>query len=80
MSSPIEQAVFIVGSQAGLARALGVSVPCIHQWRNGERPVPAGRCLAIEKATKGKVSRYVLRPDIYGEPADPCPCRRTKRR
>lgn len=70
MSSPIEQAVVIVGSQAGLARELGVSVPCIHQWLSGERPVPAGRCLAIEKATNGQVSRYVLRPDIYGDPAD----------
>lgn len=79
MVLPIEQAVAILGSQALLARSIGVSAPCVYQWVNGKRPVPARRCLAIEKATKGKVSRYDLRPDIYGEPADPCPCRAKRR-
>lgn len=31
---------------------------------------PANRCLAIEAATNGAVTRYELRPDVYGEP--PC--------
>lgn len=48
---------------AGLA---GVTQGRVSHWLSGEK-VPAERCVQIETATKGKVSRHDLRPDIFGE-------------
>jgi len=49
-------------SQTVLAARLGVSQSMIWQWSTGYRPVPASRCLAIERATGGLVTRGDLRP------------------
>lgn len=62
----IELACIAVGSQAALARAIGVWPQAVHQWIEGERPVPSKQCIPIEEATGGKVTRYDLRPDIFG--------------
>lgn len=43
-----------------LASKLGLTVQAVSQWDE----VPADRCLQVELATG--VSRYDLRPDIYG--------------
>jgi DNA-binding transcriptional regulator YdaS (Cro superfamily) len=71
----IERAIDIAGGQSALARALGGSVKQAHVWywkENGE--VPPEHCIAIEIATEGKVSRYELRPDVFGpEPASASP-------
>lgn len=61
----IERACDAVGSKAALARAVGVKPPVIQQWIKGARPIPAKRCVAIEKATKGAVTRQQLRPDDW---------------
>jgi DNA-binding transcriptional regulator YdaS (Cro superfamily) len=63
----LEQAISILGSQQALADALGIRSPSISEWH--ERGVPAGRCLAIEQATGGAVTRYQLRPDVFGSAA-----------
>lgn len=49
-----------------LAKRLGVSKQAVSHWRKGRYRVPAERCLAIEEATEGKVTRYALRPDVFG--------------
>jgi len=48
------------GSQAELARALGVSRAAIHYWRQ----VPIKHLLTIEKLYN--IPRQALRPDLYG--------------
>lgn len=48
-----------------LARDIGVPAVLISQWRNGIRPVPIERCVPIEKATAGQVTRKDLRPTDY---------------
>lgn len=60
----IEKAIKAAGSQAGLARALGVHTSLPSQWLSGHRPVPAERCPAIERATNGLVRCEDLRPDV----------------
>ncbi|KAB8312269.1 helix-turn-helix domain-containing protein [Erwinia endophytica] len=60
----IEKACQSVGSQAALARCLGLSPPTVNQWVSGKRPIPAERCLDIEKATLGAVTCEELRPDV----------------
>lgn len=63
----LHKAVSILGSQSALARAIRVKQQNIWSWLHVARKVPAEYCLAIEKATQGKVRREELRPDIFGE-------------
>lgn len=65
MKTPIEKMIEIVGSQAELARACGVRHQAVQKWIKKGR-VPAERVLAVEKATQGRVTRYELRPDVFG--------------
>lgn len=60
-----ERAIKIVGTQDRLASILKIKVPSMYNWRTSGQ-VPAARCLGIERATHGEVTRYDLRPDIYG--------------
>ena len=53
-----------------LAKAVNVSIHTILAWekggtKKGGRNTPHDKVLSIEKATKRKVTRYDLRPDIY---------------
>ena len=57
--SALEDAINAHGIDA-LADHLGITTQAIAQWWR----VPATRCLAVEGFTG--VSRYRLRPDIYG--------------
>lgn len=52
-------------TQRELAMKLAISPVLINQWANLKRPVPADRCVEIERATNGEVSRRDLRPDDW---------------
>jgi len=52
--------------QTDLARAINVKPQLIYQWVHNRRPVPVERCVAIERATGGAVTRRDLRPEIGG--------------
>ena len=52
------------GRQVMLALALGVVPSLVSMWASGARPVPAKRCLEIERATRGLVRAGGLRKDI----------------
>lgn len=65
--SPLEKAIKACGSQSELARRIGSNVRTghIYYWlRNG---VPAEHCIDIENAAEGRVTRYDLRPDVFGQ-------------
>ena len=59
--SGLEQAIKAAGGVASLARAIGIAQPSVSNWTR----IPAERVLAVEAHTN--VSRFVLRPDIYGD-------------
>jgi len=59
--NPIKKAAEIVGSQANLARILGVTKAAVNQWIATQPPVD--RCIAIEEATCGGVRCEEMRPD-----------------
>ena len=50
------------GSQAALARLLGVSTQAVHQW---QAKVPIARAIQIEHLSNGAVQRQHMRPDIW---------------
>jgi len=53
------------GSKADLARKIGAQPQLVWQWSSGVRPVPIERCVPIERATDGAVTRKDLRPDDW---------------
>lgn len=59
------RAVHIFGSENKLAKAMGVRQSQLWKWRR-RGVMPAEYCLLIEHATKGRVTRVQLRPDIFG--------------
>lgn len=65
---PIDKAIGLLGGKTALARAIGAKshVNVWHWAKSGK--VPAEWCAAIETATSGAVTRYDLRPDVFGEP------------
>jgi DNA-binding transcriptional regulator YdaS (Cro superfamily) len=63
------RAIDEIGSQEKLAKKIGKAQPDVSKWlRRDKRGVPAEMCVAIELATRGKVTRYELRPDVFGDP------------
>lgn len=72
-TNPIDLAVKEAGSLTKLADALGLSVQVVSNWKS-RGVVPIDRCVAIERATGGVVTRRELRPDdwrtIWPELAD----------
>lgn len=63
----LDRAIDVFGTQEALAASLGIRSPSISEWRKRGQ-VPAERCIAIETACSGAVTRYELRPDVFGEP------------
>ena len=58
----LHKAVSIAGSQKALADQIGVVQSAVANWlKRGN--IPVEHCLAIEKATGGKVTRQELRPE-----------------
>jgi hypothetical protein len=54
------------GAKTALALKLGISKTWMSLLVSG-REVPSPElCMAIERATKGRVKRAVMRPDIFG--------------
>lgn len=53
-------------SQAEFAAQLNVHPSLIWQWLNKERPISAIKAREIEGITGGELTRYMLRPDVFG--------------
>lgn len=58
-------AIRIAGNLSSLARMLGKRQSTVWYWKE-KGIVPAENCAAIEQLTGGLVTRYDLRPDVFG--------------
>lgn len=63
--NPLDRAIEAAGGVGNLADAIGLKSNVVSNWRL-RKQVPAERCIAIEQATGGAVTRYDLRPDVFG--------------
>lgn len=63
----LKMAIEIAGSQLALAQNLGIKSPSIDGWRKRHK-VPAERCAQIETLSHGRVTRAMLRPDLFADP------------
>lgn len=55
------------GSKIAMARALGISKTWLSLVISGRQGASPELCVAIERYTKGAVSRRNLRPDVFGD-------------
>jgi len=63
MNQALLRAISYYGSQASLARAIGVSAMSVSLWlKNG---LPVSRAIEIESATGGEITREELLPEIF---------------
>lgn len=74
ITPPLHLAITLAGGPAGLAAKLNALRPAgstparsqhVVNWRRRGR-VPSEWCLLIEAAVDGQVTRYQLRPDVFG--------------
>jgi len=61
----LDLAIQKFATQSAFAERIGVRCASVSGWRK-RRKVPSSRCLQIEEATGGQVTRYQLRPDVFG--------------
>lgn len=68
----MEHVIDRLGGPSAVAKLLGLRSPSVTNWRH--RGIPIERCVAIERATAGRVMRWDLRPhdwrDIWPELAE----------
>lgn len=62
----LHRAIALFGNQSRLADAIGYSQHAVWHACTKRRRVSAEMAVAIHKATKGKVRKEHLRPDIFG--------------
>ena len=71
----LDRAAITLGGRQQLAQVLDVTLGALGNWK--ARGVPLERCVSIERATNGAVTRKDLRPDdwheIWPELATPTP-------
>lgn len=53
------------GRSVAVALALGIRPPTVSDWVRGNNVIPVDRCVAIERATDGAVTRKDLRPSDW---------------
>ncbi len=61
--SALERASKHFGSQAALARALGVTPMAVSQWK--KRGIPPWQAVAIEQLSEGQINRRELCPAMF---------------
>jgi DNA-binding transcriptional regulator YdaS (Cro superfamily) len=63
--SPLRTAIDLIGGTSAVARAFSITPGAVSIWlQRGE--APADRCIRLEELCKRKVTRYALRPDVFG--------------
>ena len=60
------------GTDVKFATVMRVTPQAIGKWKRSK--APSKRCIDIEKKTNGTVTRYELRPDIFGNSPDNLDC------
>lgn len=64
MNKALNQAIKLAGSQTSLARMLNVKPQTVQHWSK-IGIVPPVRAVQIESVLEGRVTRSMLRPDLF---------------
>ncbi|EOV8836299.1 helix-turn-helix domain-containing protein [Cronobacter dublinensis] len=64
MNEYIAKAIEIAGSQAKLAKQVGVSQVSVCRWLNNKKKVAPEHVIAVVQATGGIIKPHQIRPDL----------------
>ncbi|RPD83209.1 helix-turn-helix domain-containing protein [Neisseria weixii] len=67
MRKALQAAIDFFGSQASLARKLGVQRSTVNSWVHGRNKIPPEAAVKIEKLTGFQVKKKELRPDLFDD-------------
>jgi DNA-binding transcriptional regulator YdaS (Cro superfamily) len=76
METGIAKAIRLAGSQTALGNMLGLTPQAIQKWAS-QGFVPGDRCREVESKLLGKVTRYELNAEVFGD--DPRGSRKRRR-
>lgn len=63
-----EKVVQHFGGPTAVAKALGYEdIRNVAYWTSGKRPFPPKHCVAIERLSRGQITRQELRPDDFAD-------------
>ncbi|MDK4528027.1 Cro/CI family transcriptional regulator [Kingella kingae] len=65
MRNAVKLAADFAGSQAALARVLGVQRSTVNSWIQGRNKIPPETAIKIEHLTHSQITRKNLRPDLF---------------
>lgn len=68
-SHAFEKAIEIMGGQTSAAKKIKITQGALSKRISAQKGARPEDCLRIEKATEYKITRYQLRPDIFGKSA-----------
>ena len=71
--SPLDRACELLGGKVGVAKALGIKAPSVHEWYKRIPQIPAERAIPLALATNWSLRPHDLRPDLYPNPEDGMP-------
>lgn len=57
-----EKAIKLAGGLTPVAKYFGVTPQAIYKWE----VIPATRCIQMETLLEGRMTRYEMRPDVFG--------------
>jgi DNA-binding transcriptional regulator YdaS (Cro superfamily) len=63
-NAPLAIAIAAAGGIGAFTKHLEITPQAVSEWR--KRGVPPARCIEVENLSSGKVTRYELRPDVFG--------------
>ena len=66
METGIAKAIRLAGSQTALGNMLSLTPQAIQKWA-AQGFVPADRCREVEEKLGGKVTRYELNTQVFGD-------------
>lgn len=66
MEKAIAKAIELAGSQSALARRLGITPSALGQQLQNGKILPK-HCISIEKLFPGRIDRYELDPEHFGD-------------
>ena len=55
-----------IKTKRGIARICGITPPAVNCWKR----IPSERCIELERASEGAVTRHDMRPDVFGPAPD----------
>ena len=66
LSKAAREVIELLGGTRATARLIGVTPRAVQKWKSSK--IPAERVLELERLCDARITRYRMRPDVFGAP------------